>query len=191
MNTITRVITVGVLLVPAAATASGVGGFYMVSVPSVSVDVYYETYWIGSPDAKMSPVGFGAKFWYSFLPFMAAEVFFSYVPRYDFETVPVDMYVDVSLSGLGFGGGTRFGFDFGPVEPYGSAGISAYRTVMEAEVGDTKDSDTSIDFGVYVGGGMMIDIAGPIKLDVNPVYTKVVDTSMEFLDVRAGVAVIL
>lgn len=162
-----------ILFFPLYSLATGVGGFYAVSVPSVKLLVDDTAY-----DTKVSLVGFGGKFWYNPLPIFSVDGFFSYQPKY-----AVKDYSDLSLSMMGFGGGGSVNLPLVIVEPYASAGMGAY--ISKIKWGE--DSFSSTDFGTYFGGGLRF--GHMIKFDINPVYTIVFGDNgekLKFFDLRFG-----
>lgn len=186
MYTIITVITVGVLLIPTAAGAFGVGGFYMVSVPFARIEYVsgINTY-LGQ--AETSPFGFGGKAWHNFTPLIGVEGFFSYVPEYQANGELISVFTG--------GGGFRINTTMGSLEPYGSVGVGFYRTTAHGchpcagilSFGIIDPPAT--DFGSYVSLGVIVPVAGSLKFDFNPSYSGVfADGVAHFIDVRFGVA---
>jgi hypothetical protein len=186
MKTIITLTTVMALLAPTAATAFGIGGFYMVSVPFARVEYvsYVYTY---LERAETSAFGFGGKAWHNFTPLLGVEGFFSYVPEYRAGSE--------LISALAAGGGFRINTTMGSLEPYGSVGAGFYGIAAHGAHPTSGAlsfgivDPPSTDFGLYVGIGIMTPIAGPVKFDFNPTYSAVfADGVVHFIDVRFGAA---
>lgn len=184
MNKITAVIIITALLMPIVATAFGVGGFYMVSVPFARVEYvsYVYTY---IRHAETSPFGFGGKAWHNFSPLIGVEGFFSYVPEY--------RAMSELISVLAGGGGYRISTTIGSLEPYGSVGAGFYSTtahgchpcggVLSYGIIDPPTTDP----GTYVSLGVIVPVAGPLYFDFNPTYSAVfAEGVVHFIDVRFG-----
>jgi hypothetical protein len=162
-----------ILLSPLYSLASGIVGFYAISIPAVKLVVDETEY-----DLKTSPLGFGVKCWYGPVLFLSFDAFFSYQPKYSAKDYP-----DLSLSLLGCGGGGSITLPLVFVEPYMNIGMGLYN--YKLKLGGASESHTRL--GTYFGGGLRIGHA--IKLDINPVYTVVFapgGEKLKFFDLRFG-----
>jgi hypothetical protein len=89
--------------------------------------------------------------------------------------------------------GVRFGKPMGVVEPYGSVGIRIYYRDIEFRGATSALEEKGAKAGVYIGGGVAVDLAGASVLDINPVYLYVpsVIQSYDFFDIRTGMALMI
>ncbi len=179
-------ITAVLIFLPTAGGATGIGAFYYFCDPTITFEEEYSNGWSGTAfyHAALEPLGVGAKGWFNFAPYFAAEAFVSYVADFGFTHRE-----NASMSVVGFGGGCKFITTLGPIEPYASVGAGAYRTKLEGVLTFEDGSNVSTDAGVYVGGGLTVGITGPLYFDFNPTYSAVFgDDVFHFVDIRFGVA---
>jgi len=172
------------VLIPVGASAFGIGFYYVPSIPLNDVEP------LGAETYELSPCfsGFGVKFWKHFHPMVAIECYGGYSPSY------VSDNGDEGKFKLGTGAfGVRFGKPMGVVEPYGSVGIGVYYRDIEFRGATSALEEKGAKAGVYFGGGVAVDLAGPLRFDINPVYLYVPSMmqSYNFFDIRTGMALMI
>ncbi len=153
-------------IVPAAASAVGLGVFYNPGITSLE-------------DAEFSSSGFGVKAWYPVIPMVEAQAHFSY-NKYLIENSSANYSI------MQFGFGANIGKNIGMIYPYGSVGAGYYNP----KVNGTDQANADPSFGVYFGAGLRFMQLGPVKLDINPQFNVIFAEggTAASIDFRVGVA---